>query len=285
MAVIALSVVAALGWGASDYFGGAVRRRTPVLLIVCLAELAGLVALAPVLVARGALPPADPRLWLAALAGATVTLELALVYAALARGEAFITAPVGALGAAVAVLVGLVGGDHLDLAIALGLALALAGATVTAWTSPDRGDRAHLLRTAWVCAAAAAAVGTTLSTLHAAGRLDPYWATGVEHASTAITAGAVVLVRRWGTLRASLDLRRQSGGIALIAMSGVTGDLAYAIASQRGALSVVSAIGSLYPLMTVGLGVFAQGRRATVLQGLGIAVALTGAVVLGAATG
>jgi drug/metabolite transporter (DMT)-like permease len=283
MAVV-LAVISAAGWGASDYFGGdASRRRTPVLVVVAVSELLGLLLLAPIMVARGVAPPDSPRLLLAAGAGMAVTVELSLIYLALGRGAAFITAPVGALGAAMAVTIGLIGGDRLDLAIAIGLLLALLGGAVSAWTSRNGGDsRTPAIQTVAICIIAAAAVGTMLSCFHAAGRLDPYWVTATEHASTAVSAGLAALVASRRSLTAVLPRVAHLPGLGRIAAAGVGGDLAYAAASHRGALSIVAAISSLYPVTTIILGRFLQKRRATRIQLAGITLALLGASVLGA---
>jgi drug/metabolite transporter (DMT)-like permease len=281
---ILLAVGAAVGWGATDFYGGqASRRDTSVFVVVGVSELLGAVLLIPVLAARGSAPPANPRLLLAAVAGLAVTAELSLIYRALSRGNAFITAPVGALGAAAAVTIGLVGGDPLDLAIAAGLACALLGGGISAWSSPGTGGATTAGNVA-ICLGAATGVGVTLTCLHAAGRVDPYWATATEHVSTALSAGLVVAFRRRPTLRQSLPCRDHLPTLALVATAGVGGDVAYAAASHHGALSVVSAISSLYPLMTIGLGRLVRDQRATRFQLVGIAVALLGAVLLGVAT-
>src|SRR5581483_5800531 len=152
--VILLAIVAALGWGASDYFGGdASRREVPVFVVVALAELLGVVLLVPVLVIRGTPPPDDPRLLLGALAGLSVTVELGLIYRALGRSEAFITAPTGALGAAAAVAFGLIGGDPIGVALTIGLVCALLGGAITSWRSPDGAprDRAGAWRAGATC--------------------------------------------------------------------------------------------------------------------------------------
>ena len=283
---IVLAVVAAAGWGASDFFGGdASRHRTPVLVVVAVSELVGLAFLGPLLVARGVPPPTDPRLLLAVVAGIAVTIELSLIYLALGRGDAFITAPVGALGAAVAVAIGLAGGDPLDLTIAAGLLLALLGAAVSAWTSGTASSHATVLQTAWVCLGAAAAVGTMLSCFHAAGQLDAYWVTAIEHASTALSAGLAALDVSRGSLRRTLPPSSQLPALARIAAVCIGGDLAYAAASHGGALSIVSAISSLYPVTTVLLGRVLQQRHATRVQLFGITLALSGAALLGAAAG
>jgi hypothetical protein len=57
--------------------------------------------------------------------------------------------------------------------------------------------------------------------------------------------------------------------LAVVALGGAGGDLAYAVASG-GALSVVSAASSLYPLATIALGVALQGQRPTRVQLAGI---------------
>ena len=283
LTAVFLAIVAALGWGASDFFGGdATGQDTPVFVVVAVAELIGLGLLVPVLLVRGVAPPADARLGLAAIAGVAVTCELSLIYVALSRGAAFITAPVGALGAAVAVSIGLIAGDPLGPALAVGLLFALLGGAISAWTSGEGGSGTSVAQTVAICLGAAAAVGTMLTCFHAAGRLDSVWVTAVEHASTGASAGVAALCAGPRPVRALLPPRRRLPGLGWIAVTGVGGDLAYAIASHHGALSVISAISSLYPVTTVALGRVLHGRRATRVQLLGAALALLGAALLGA---
>ncbi len=279
---IALAVVAAIAWGADDFLGGAWRRGTPVFVVVAVSQLIAVLLLVPVLLVHGTPLPDDPRLLFACVAGLGVTLELRLVYFAISRGEAFITAPVAALGATLAVVVGLIGGDPLSPAIAVGLACALLGGGASAWTSRGTGARRSFARTAGLCLGAAVGLGTMLSCFHAAGRVDPYWSAAILSASTALPAGIAALAER-RPLRRSLPKPRRLPGLAVVAVLGVVGDLAYAAASRHGALTIVSAISSLYPLMTVFLGVTTQGQRARPVQALGMALALCGAALLGAA--
>jgi drug/metabolite transporter (DMT)-like permease len=285
---VMLAAVAAVGWGASDYFGGdASRAAVPVFMVVGVAELFGVVLLAPVLIARGSLPALDPQVLLAAVAGLAVTVELSLIYRALSRGEAFITAPVGALGTVLAVAVGLVSGDRFGLVVAIGLACAVAGGALSAWSSIPADERAHgaTRRALATCLAAAAAVALMLSCLHAAGRLDPFWAAAIVHASTGLSALAAARVSRRRPLRSMLPPLAVLPRLALVAATGSGGDVAYVVASHHGALSIVAALSSLYPVSTIALGVLLQGRRTTAVQLAGIAVGLAGAAVLGAATG
>lgn len=288
MLVILLAVIVALGWGASDYFGGDTSGRDlPVFTTVALAELIGMALMVPVLAVHGTLPPADPGLALAAAAGVAVTVELSLIYRALSNGQAFITAPVGALGAAIAVSAGLIGGDPLSLTIAAGLVLALAGGAISSWTSPGRTGRRAPVRTAAICLTAAAGVATALTCLHAAGRVDPYWAAFTEHASTGVSAGLIALtLERRPSRRSSRSSqpgrlgRRHLAGLAIIALTGLGGDLGYTIASQHGSLSILAAISSLYPITTITLALLLKGTRPTRTQLAGITLALLGTALL-----
>lgn len=287
------SLAAAIGWGISDFLGGDVsRREAPVFAVVAISEVLGVVLLVPVLMAQGSGVAVGPRLLAAAFAGCSTTLELGLIYRALSRDRALITAPVGALGAAVAVTIGVLGGDRLGPLILLGLACALAGSGISTWSPSTDGSASALRRgDALICVAAAVSVGVTLTLLHVAGRLNPYWVTAVEHASTGASAALVAVLvagraaaARRAKARTPLFTRRSLLGLVLIAVAGTVGDVGFVSASHRGALSIVAALASLYPVATIVLGRVLQGHRATRIQLLGVAVALTGAVLLGAAT-
>jgi drug/metabolite transporter (DMT)-like permease len=290
---LVLALTASVGWGSADFFGGAASRERSVFVVVAVTEAVGLVAITPVLIVRGVPSVWHPGLLLAAVAGLGVTLELSLIYVALSRGQGFITAPIGALGTAIAVVIGLLGGDPLDLALALGLLCAIFGGGLSAIAPGQRDERgASFGRSLVICLGAATGVAIMLISLRAAGRADPYWATAIEHASTALSAGVLaVLVSRVrpgpaGQRSGASQALPERGTLPLIAcaaVAGVGGDVAYAAASRHGALSLVSAISSLYALTTIALGVVIQRRRAGRIQAVGVVLALTGAAVLGAA--
>jgi drug/metabolite transporter (DMT)-like permease len=210
---ILLAVGAAIGWGAADFFGGASRRRTPVLLIVAVSELIGLVMLAPVLIAHGTAFPHNPQILLACVAGVGVSVELGLIYVALSRGEGFITAPVGGLGAAIAVAVGLIGGDPLNPLIAGGLLCALIGGGIRSLRQhlPDRRQLQGLTVVAAVgvggdLAYAAASKSGALSTVSAISSLYPL---------TTVALGMLLQHQRAGGLQTAGVLLALLGAIAL----------------------------------------------------------------------
>jgi drug/metabolite transporter (DMT)-like permease len=293
--VIALAALAAVGWGTADFLGGVSGSRTLVFSVVAASELLGAAMIAPAIAATGA-PHWNAHLLLACVAGVGVTVELGVLYYALSIGAAFISAPIGALGSALAVATGLLGGDPLTPAIAAGLICAVIGGGITAagdsdGVEDDVGGQLGRRRLIAACLVAALGVAAMQITLHAAGKVDPYWAAELEHLTTAASAAlaAVAVTRRArrsaggpGTHRWRPE-RRQLPLLALIAAAGSGGDVAYAAAST-GALSTVSAIASLYPLPTIALGYLIQQRRPARLQAAGIVLALAGAAVLGAAS-
>jgi drug/metabolite transporter (DMT)-like permease len=70
---------------------------------------------------------------------------------------------------------------------------------------------------------------------------------------------------------------------ALLAVPGVLlviGTVMYTTAADHGQLSLVSVLGSLFPVVTVGLGVALLGERMSRAQALGVAAALTGIALI-----
>jgi uncharacterized membrane protein len=287
LAPILLAAAAAAGWGAADFLGGRASDHTLVFSVIAITELAGAIPLIPTLVTTCASGWND-RLLLAGVGGLAVTVELGVIYYALSVGAAFITAPVGALGAVLAVTAGIAGGDALSPALALALVCAILGGGISA--AADAGGRGGLSRSQSIaaCLLAASAIAATQITLHAAGAVDPYAATAIEHLSTAASAAilAAGIVTRGrlssppaGETRA-LPHRRRLPTLGLAALTGTGGDVAFA-AAAHGPLSAVSAIASLYPIPTILLACAGERRRPSRIHTAGIVLALTGAVAIG----
>jgi drug/metabolite transporter (DMT)-like permease len=74
--------------------------------------------------------------------------------------------------------------------------------------------------------------------------------------------------------------------LALVGVGDVGANLTFALASQRGFLSITSVLGSLYPVVTVLLARIVLHERLTRIQLVGVSTALAGValVALGRAT-
>lgn len=315
MTAVLLALTASVAWGTSDFLGGVAARDAKLPLVLAGSQLTGLLAFAPVLLLHSTAMPHDGRLLLGLAAGVVAVGELGLIYFALRRGPALVMAPIAALSAILPVLVGIAGGDHVDVLIVVGLVCALGGAVAASWTrGEDRQPRRQALVGAAVAVGAALGAGSVLALIGVASKADPWWAIAAVRAGGVVTATGVlataVIVSAgmpWrGSPTASADgdvpARPSRGGlkpwttvgvsvsrgtaliIAAIGLSDVAADTAFANATHGGALSVVSVLASLYPVTTIALGAIALRQRPAHVQLGGAALACVGAAVLAAAT-
>jgi drug/metabolite transporter (DMT)-like permease len=290
MATIVLALMASLAWGTSDFLGGVAARGARLPLVLAGSQLAGLLAFAPVLLLHDTAMPYDYRLLLGLAAGVVAVVELGLIYLALRRGPAVVMAPIAALSAVLPVVVGITGGDHVDLLIATGLLCALGGAVGASWTRGEhRPPRREALAGAAVAGGAALGAGTVLALIDAASKADAWWAIGAVRAGGAVTAAgllAATLAAARGAPRAAAPRLAHGAAltIAAIGVSDVAADTAFANATRGGALAVVSVLASLYPVTTIALGVVVLRERPTRVQLAGAALACVGVVILAATT-
>jgi len=124
-------------------------------------------------------------------------------------------------------------------------------------------------------AASAVAFGVFLTALPKASAHGQAWA--LLDARVAL----VVLMAVW----AGRELRtiRLIPASALFAVPGVLlvgGTIMYTTAAAHGQLSLVSVLGSLFPIVTVGLGMWLLGERLSPVQALGAVAALAGIVLI-----
>ena len=104
----------------------------------------------------------------------------------------------------------------------------------------------------------------------------PGWAVAVSRASLLVVLLAVVVRERGFD---AVEARR----LPLLAVPGLLlflGTIAYATATTKGDLSVVRVLGTLFPVVTVGLAIGFDGERLRRSQGAGIVAAIAGVVLL-----
>jgi len=127
---------------------------------------------------------------------------------------------------------------------------------------------------AWA-AASAVAFGVFLTALPKASTHGRAWA--LLDARLAL----VVVLALWaGRELQTIRLARASTLLAIPGVLLVVGTIMYTTAAAHGQLSLVSVLGSLFPIVTVGLGVGLLGERLSAPQALGAAAALTGIVLI-----
>lgn len=281
---VVLAIALALGssacYGVSNFLGPQLARRHTLASVLMLSQVAALAASALYLAANGgrALPTSD--LWIALLAGAGNAGGLIGFYVAAELAPLSVVAPIGAVGAIVPVVWGLTSGDSLKLTQAAGLVLAMGGAVLAARRPQPTAREARRYpdpRAGAIWAAAsAAAFGVFLTALPAASAHGQAWALFDAR------VGVVVLTGLWAGRR--LRAIRISSASALLTIPGlllITGTLLYTTATVHGELSLISVLGSLFPIVTVGLGVAVLRERLSQTQLVGVLAALSGIVLIG----
>ena len=80
--------------------------------------------------------------------------------------------------------------------------------------------------------------------------------------------------------RAGLTPSRDTLTLTVPGLLLLLGTVLYVLATEQGLLSLVAVLGSLFPVVTVGLGVWLLGERLSRAQGAGVAAALLGIVLI-----
>jgi drug/metabolite transporter (DMT)-like permease len=211
------------------------------------------------------------------LAGAAGISALGAFYRALAIGTMSIVAPISATGAVLPVVVGVATGDKVTALLGAGMALTLVG-VVLASREEDAGRASR--QSIALALAAALGFGTFFVVYDAAADGSVLWAVLIARLVAVPFVGGLVLARRQ-----RLPVRRD---LAVLCVAG-TLDLAatglYALANREGALSVVSVVGSLYPVATVLLAQAVLSERVRASQGAGVLLAFAGVALVSLASG
>jgi len=270
---VLLALLSSVCWGTSDFLGGLMARRRPAYAVVAGSQACGLLLIAAVAIATSAWRA--PLGWLpwALTAGVAGSGALVCFYAALASGTMGVVSPIAALGAVVPLLAGVLAGESPSARALAGIALALAGAVAA--SGPELRGGAGV-RPVVLAAVAGAGFGLALTLIAQGSRIDALMTlTGMRATSVAAFAVAALALRTLGGLG-----RRDLPSLLAIGGGDVGANLLFALATQRGMLSVTSVLGSLYPVVTVLLARVVLHERLRPVQQAGVTGALAGVVLV-----
>jgi drug/metabolite transporter (DMT)-like permease len=259
-----------------DFCGGVKARVLPALWVLAAAQPVGLFLLAVAVAIRGHGPPGPEVFW-ACLAAAFGTSGLVAFYRGMAAGAISLVAPIAGASAVIPVVWGLARGEHPSGLQELGFVLALGGVVATSWERAP--GRARITAGAGWAALALVAFGGYYVPMHTASREDFLWASLVFRSTSASLVWLVVLAlgRRLRGIRPHLPV------LAAIGVFDTGGNVLFAAASQeRGLLSVVSVLASLYPVVTVLLARTALRERVQRTQEAGVVITLAGVALVSA---
>lgn len=271
-----LALLSSLSWGVADFLGGLAARRAGSAQVLAVSYPSGAIVIT--LVAFFVIPGEfTPELFGYGLITGTIgAIAIAFLYAALVRGQMGIVSPITAvMSGAVPVLVGIFRGEEPSLGAFIGM-----GAAVFAVILVSRESASHHGKTPPIAILYAItsglAIGLYLTSLGLAPVDSGVWvATLGRWVSTIIMITFVIVVVR-SFDRSTFPWRLAiTTGILDAAANGV-----FQLASQRGLLSVVAVLGSLYPAATVILARIVIKERLNNIQGVGVVLALGAAALL-----
>ncbi|MFG3662114.1 EamA family transporter [Streptomyces sp. NPDC047706] len=274
------ALATSLLWGLADFGGGLLTRRTPALTVVVVSQSIAVVVLGAIVVATGAWSEAGPQLWFAVAAGLVGPVAMLSFYKALALGPMGVVSPLGSLGVAVPVGVGLVLGERPGLLQVAGIVVAVAGVVLAGgpqFTGAPVQRQAVLLTllAAFGFGAVMALIAEASTTL-----TGLFLALFVQRVTNVLAGGTAlyVSVRRgspalpaegfpWGSLPA----------LAFVGLADVAANGTYSIAAQHGPVTVAAVLASLYPVVTAlaARGLLSERLRAVQAAGAGLALAGT----------
>lgn len=270
-----LGLLSSLLWGTSDYLGGVLTRRLPVLAVVGTAQVFGLIVMAIFATASGQWSSPLTYVPWALLAAVCGISGLIVFYLALARGTMGIVAPIAACGVVVPVGVGLFTGSVPAPVQAVGIVIAIIGLICA--TGPELqggGD----MKSLWLAAAAGVLFGITLTAIAVGSETSAVMTvTGMRVASVIFFVLLALIKHSTGGVRPS-----DFPALIVIGFCDASANVTLGLASTGDNLTVAAVLGSLYPVVTVLLAWRFLHERLRPIQYAGVAVTLVGVIAISA---
>jgi drug/metabolite transporter (DMT)-like permease len=278
MVPVLLSLAASSCWGVADFLGGLQSKRVPVAVVLCVVQGAGLVVVLAIILATGEPFPGERAVILSVVAGIGGVVALGCFYRALAIGTMSIVAPISATGVTLPVVVGIATGDRLSTIVAVGLAVTFVGVLLASREHHDDAQRAAAGKLSIALAlVAAVGFGSYFAMSDAAADDSVLWLLVL---SRIIPVPALALIAWQRGMPPPTGRTARTLVVAGTLDCGATA--LYAVANTKGALSIVSVVGSLYPVMTLILARAVLGERIRRLQQVGVVAALAGVAMIAA---
>ncbi len=271
-----LAALSSLSWGVADFIGGLAARRAGTVQVLAVSYPAGAVVLTAVAIwiIPGSLT--TEVLPYALVAGTVGALAIGLLYAALTRGPMGIVSPVTAvMSAAIPVFVGVTRGESIAPIAVAGMVLAVFAVFLVSRESGHAHEKTPL-NALLLAIASGVAIGVYLTAIGLAPENSGVWAATVGRwVSTVVMISVLAFVVRSFTRSGFPWILAGAAGILDASANGV-----FQLASQRGLLSIVAVIGSLYPAATVVLARVLLKERMNKVQAVGVVAALAAAAAL-----
>ena len=275
---VALALAASLSWGIADFGGGIGTRRVQVVWVLVVSQVAGLALVGALALVTQPHPPSGRELAWGAFGGVMGAVGLGSFYRALAVGTMGIVGPISATGAIVPLAYGLARGERPSALQALGIAVAVAGVVAASLEPLPEGTGRKLATGVPLALLAALGFGSAILGLNRVSQAGVVWGTLTLRLTVVpiVCLAALLLRPSTARLRATLPILVAAG------LFDTGANLLYGGSARHGLISVVSVLGSLYPVVIVVLARFVLAERIARPQLAGVAVALAGVALISA---
>jgi drug/metabolite transporter (DMT)-like permease len=275
---VALALAASLSWGIADFGGGIGTRRVHLVWVLVVSQAAGLLLVGAIALATLPQPPSGRELAWGVFGGVMGAVGLSCFYRALAIGTMGIVGPITATGAVVPVAYGLARGEHPSVLQGVGIVVAVSGVVAASLEPPPEGVGRKLATGVGLSLFAALGFGSAILGLNRVSQAGVVWGTlTLRLAVVPIVCLAALLLRpSVARLRPTLPILVAAG------LFDTGANLLYGASARHGLISVVSVLGSLYPVVLVVLARVLLAERIARPQLAGVAVALAGVALISA---
>ncbi|HEX3807782.1 MAG TPA: DMT family transporter [Gaiellaceae bacterium] len=274
MTPLLLALGASLAWGVADFVGPVVSRSLGSLPVLFWAQVGGVAGIAIAVAIRGDGPHGWGVLY-AILASIGGMLGIFAYYQGMIAGAMSVVAPIAGVSAVIPVVFGIATGDKPSATQIAGIVLALGGVGLASVEHQE--GRRRVAAGVGLALLAAAGFGFYFPWMHAAGKVDFWWASLVFRFTALLLVASIVAARR-PSLRLS---RRNLVIVFAVGIGDTVGNALFAASSGKGGLvSLTSVLASLYPVVTVLLAASILKERVARWQKAGIALTLAGVVLI-----
>ena len=266
-----LALISALVYGVGDFVGGRLSRKAPPVSVALHAELSLVVLCLAFIPALENSTLTLAAVWWGAVGGLVGALGVMGLYAALARGNMTVVAPItGVVAAVLPVIVGYITGERPAALAVAGIALAIVAVALIGGIIGVKSVTIDA-RTIGLAIAVGAAFGSLFIAFSRTGDTGLWPLLTSRLGGTPLLVGSFIWYRRRNAMPpigTSLVVPGLGLGTLILISNG-----AYLAATREGLLSVVAVVVSMYPASTIMLAATLDKERANRPQIVGMVVA------------
>ena len=272
---LVLALLSSVVWGTSDFLAGRMSRTFPAVAVLGGSQIFGLVLALGFTFATNSWDTSNRTviIW-GVTAGLLGLVGLMAFYSALATGLMGIVSPISSVGVIIPLAIGLVRGDQPTKIQQLGILLAIIGVVLA--SGPELSGKTTR-KPVYLAFIAAVTFGTCVFCMAQGGKAgNPAMTIATMRiCQVSILVIAALVLRSVGGLKA-----KNVPMLMAIGITDASANILFAFAAADGLLSIVSVLGSLFPVMTVFLAWAILKERLMTIQYVGATCTIMGVIAI-----